>query len=129
MKKYIHKSKYFYSQKISDYGLKNGYIDYSTLAKAFDAVLNNDIMGKTYDLGFWEQINGIVDNTDEIDTLIEKQEKIDDVLRDIIDNDKENTEEYKKLEKNTIKLCPIYGNQNGTAWDYVLTDMPIVLED
>lgn len=46
MKKYIHKSKYFYGQKISDYGLKNGYIDYSTLAKAFDAVLNNDIIMK-----------------------------------------------------------------------------------
>lgn len=36
MKNYIHGSKYFYGNKISDYGLKNGYIDYSTLVKAFD---------------------------------------------------------------------------------------------
>lgn len=43
MKNYIHKSPYFYGNKVSDYGLKNGYVDYATLAKSFDAVLVNDI--------------------------------------------------------------------------------------
>ena len=43
MSKYVHKSPYFYGNKISDYGLKNGYVDYATLSKAFDAVLVNDI--------------------------------------------------------------------------------------
>jgi hypothetical protein len=104
MKKYIHKSKYFYRNKITDYGLENGYIDYATLAKAFDTVLNNDIMKKTMEIGFWEQINGIIDNSDKIEELIEKQEKIDDLLRDMIDNDKENTEEYNKLEEKNNEI-------------------------
>lgn len=99
MKKYIHKSEYFYGQKISDYGLEHGYIDYTTLVKAFDAVLNNDIMGKTAVIGFWEQINGIIDNSEKIEELTEKQESVDDALRDMIDNDQENTEAYKNLEK------------------------------
>lgn len=38
---------YFYGNRISDYGLQNGYVDYGTLAKAFAAVLNNDIKEKT----------------------------------------------------------------------------------
>lgn len=99
MKHYVVKCKYFFGNKIGDYGLKNGYVDYGTLAKAFNAVLNNDIIEKTYNIGFWEQINGIIDNTEKIGELIEKQESIDDVLRDMIDNDQENTEEYKKLEE------------------------------
>jgi hypothetical protein len=175
MKKYIHTSKYFYGQKISDYGLEHGYIDYATLAKAFDAVLNNDIMEKTAEIGLWEQVNGIIDNTDKIEELTEEQEKIEDILYSMIDNDQENTEEYKKLEKkyNEIKsdiqelkdaenyppdifqyyiisdeganiLCEltdenVFYNEDldmyiwgvthyGTAWDYVLTDIPVVLE-
>lgn len=99
MKNYIHTSKYFYGNKISDYGLENGYIGYSTLANSFDAVLNNDIMEKPAEIGFWEQVNGIIDNSDEIEELTEKQENIDDILRDMIDNDQENTEAYKNLEK------------------------------
>lgn len=99
MKKYIHKSKYFCGNKISDYGLENGYIDYATLAKAFDAVLNNDIMEKTAEIGFWKQVNGIIDNSDEIDALIEKQENTNDLLRDMIDNGQKNTVKYKIVER------------------------------
>lgn len=175
MKKYIHTSKYFYGNKISDYGLENGYIDYATFVKAFDAVLNNYIMENTTEIYFWEQINGIIDNSNEVDALIEKQENIDDLIRDMIDNDQENTEEYRKLEKkyNEIEtdiqelkdaeeyppeifqyyivsdagariLCEltneiVFYNEDldmyvwgvchfGTGWDYVLTDIPVVLE-
>ena len=99
MKNYIHTSKYFYGSKISDYGLENGYIDYSTLANSFDAVLNNDIMEKTAKIGFWEQVNGIIDNSDEIDALIEKQENTNDLLRDMIDNGQKNTVKYKIVER------------------------------
>lgn len=175
MTKYIHKSNYFYGNKIGEYGLKNGYIDYRTLAKSFDAVLNNKIMEETAEIGFWEQVNGIIDNSEEIEELIGKKENIDDFLRDMIDNDKENTEEYKKLEEkyNEIEsdiqelkdeedyppeilqyyiisdsganiLCEltneivfyneeldiyIWGvTHQGTAWDYVLTDIPVIVE-
>lgn len=67
--------KYFYGHEISEYGQKNGYVDYGTLAKAFDAVLNNDIIQKTYEIGYWEQESGFIDNTEEIEeirTLIEE---------------------------------------------------------
>ena len=105
MKNYMVKCEYFFGNKISDYGLKNGYVDYETLAKAFDTILNNDIIKNTIDIGFWEQINGIIDNSDEIGELTEEQENIDNILCDMIENDQENTEAYKNLEKkyNEIK--------------------------
>lgn len=64
--------KYYYGNAISGYGMERGYVDYATLAKCFDAVLNNDIMNLTYDIGCWEQVNGTVDNQEEIDELEEK---------------------------------------------------------
>ena len=60
---------YFYGNKISDYGLENGYLDYATLAKAFDAVLNNDIFNIGWELGEWEQVSGYVDNSELIEEL------------------------------------------------------------
>lgn len=67
---------YFYGNKVSDYGIKNGYVDYATLAKSFDAVLNNNIISKTADIGYWEQENGFIDNSEQIDEL---QEQIDEL--------------------------------------------------
>lgn len=71
------KQKYYYGNAISDYGLENGYVDYATLAKCFDAVLNNDIMSLTYDIGSWDQVSGIIDNTDEIEELEEKRDELE----------------------------------------------------
>lgn len=69
--------KYYYGNAISEYGLQKGRVDYRTLAKAFDAVLNNDIMNLTYDIGSWEQVSGIIDNTEEIDELEEKRDELE----------------------------------------------------
>lgn len=69
--------KYYYGNAISEYGLENGYVDYATLAKCFNAVLNNDIMSLTYDIGCWEQVSSIVDNTDEIEELEEKRDELE----------------------------------------------------
>lgn len=69
--------KYYYGNAISEYGLENGRVDYRTLAKCFDAVLNNDIMQLTYDIGSWEQVSGTVDNTDEIEELEEKRDELE----------------------------------------------------
>lgn len=69
--------KYYYGNAISDYGMEHGYVDYATLAKCFDAVLNNDIMNLTYDIGYWEQVSGIIDNQDEIDELEEKRDELE----------------------------------------------------
>ena len=69
--------KYYYGNEISQYGLENGRVDYGTLAKCFDAVLNNDIMQLTYNIGYWDQVSGTVDNTDEIEELEEKRDELE----------------------------------------------------
>ena len=69
--------KYYYGNAISEYGMENGYVDYATLAKCFNAVLNNDIMQLTYDIGYWNQVSGTVDNTEEIEELEEKKEELE----------------------------------------------------
>lgn len=76
-KKMKKEQKYYYGNAISKYGLENGYVDYATLAKCFDAVLNNDIMSLTYDIGSWEQVSGTIDNTDEIEELEEKRDELE----------------------------------------------------
>ena len=50
--------KYFCGNEISDYGQKNGYVDYRTFAKAFDAVMANDFMQQTSEIGYWECESG-----------------------------------------------------------------------
>lgn len=69
--------KYYYGNAISEYGLQNGRVDYATLSKCFDAVLNNDIMSLTYDIGSWEQVSGVIDNSDEIEELEEKRDELE----------------------------------------------------
>lgn len=71
--------KYFYGNEISQYGIKNGYVDYRALAESFDAVLNNDIMQKTYNIGYWEQVNGFIDNSEKINENENKIDKLEDV--------------------------------------------------
>lgn len=71
------KQKYYYGNAISEYGLEHGRVDYATLSKCFDVVLNNDIMSLTYDIGSWEQVSGIIDNTDEIEELEEKRDELE----------------------------------------------------
>ena len=73
---FVH-GKYFYGNEISEYGQEHGYVDYATLAKAFDAVLNNNIIQNTYEIGWWEQESGFVDNSEEIEELREKIEELE----------------------------------------------------
>ena len=92
---FVH-GKYFYGNEISEYGQEHGYVEYRTLAKAFDAVLNNDIIPKTMDIGYWEQESGFVDNTEDIEEI---NEQIDSIMYDIsemIDADEsfEDSEEH-----------------------------------
>lgn len=81
MKRAIHKSRYFCGNEISDYGIANGYLDYRTLSKAFDAVLVNDITKLFYgtingEYNEPEQVNGYIDNSDEIDALLDQNETL-----------------------------------------------------
>lgn len=96
--------KYYYGNPISEYGLDNGRVDYATLAKAFDAVLNNNIMSLTYDIGSWKQVSGIIDNTDEIKELEEKRDELEEENENspsqILENEiNEINEQIEQLEK------------------------------
>lgn len=92
-----HSSIYFYGNKVSDYGIENNRVDYRTLAKAFDAVLNNYIISQTDGvIGYWEQESGYVDNSEQIDELEEKAEEIRDQIA--YDEDENNGENVESLE-------------------------------
>ena len=100
--KTMEKTKYFYGNKISEYGVENNRVDYAALAKSFDAVLCNDITKLFYNniCGEYtepEQVNGIIDNSDEIDEL---QEQLDEMETE---TDLQITQ-YKKLEQHIIEL-------------------------
>ena len=168
MSKYVHKSPYFYGNKISDYGLENGYVDYATLSKAFDAVLVNDITKLFFadingEFNEPEQVNGFVDNSDEIDELNDRisdlmLENDDDSKTAEIDELQERIDELEQEQDNNPEIfqyfvisgygaqilqeltdeivyylpiidCYVWGVTHwGTSWDYVLTDIPVEIE-
>lgn len=100
MSKYVHTSPYFYGNKISDYGLEHGYVDYRTLAMAFEGVMANDIITKTNGIiGYWEQESGFVDNSEEMDEL---QEQIEELMLD--NENEEHTEEIEALQDKINEL-------------------------
>lgn len=70
---------HFYGNEVSSYGKENGYVDYRTFVKAFDAVMNNSIMQELESAGFYfEPIqDGTPDNSDEIDELREKADEFE----------------------------------------------------
>lgn len=78
----------FCGNEASDYAKEQGYLDYATFAKAFDAVMNNSIMENTCEIGYWDQENGIIDNSEEIEDL---EEQIADL--------EEGSEDYKDIQE------------------------------
>ena len=87
--------KYFYGNEISKYGQENGFVDYATLAKAFDAVINNSIMSATAEIGYWEQESGFVDHSEEIEEIEERIEAIEDEIEE--SEEAGNEEEIERL--------------------------------
>lgn len=113
--------KYFYGNEISEYGQKNGFVDYATLAKAFDAVLNNDIISKTWGVcGEWECIT----NND----YDEENDEYSEIFQYFIVDNKgaEILEEAGEIVYYNSELdMYVWGVTHfGTSWDYVLTDIP-----
>lgn len=114
---------YFCGNKISDYGLEHGYVDYETLAKSFDAVLANDILLKTDGvIGYWELENG--PKSDDEDEFYDASEVFQffiisargaGILEDYTDELVWYNEE--------LDLYVWGVTHFGTAWDYVLTDI------
>ena len=89
---------YFCGNKASDYAIKNGYLDYMTLAKAFDAV-SSDIISKTNGIiGDWEQENGFIDNSEEIETIEDNISELESSLDNIEEDSTEYTAIQEKIE-------------------------------
>lgn len=124
-----HQSKYFFGNEISQYGQQQGYLDYATFAKAFDAVLVNDITKLFYssinnEYCEPEYINGF-DNTDDGDEYSEPE-----IFQYYIisANGAELVQEYTNdpLFYLPVIDCYIWGVTHfGTSWSYVLTDVKL----
>ena len=79
------KKAYFYGNPVSEYGVEHGRVDYRCFAKAFDAVMANDFMRQTADIGEWEPINGdeyYMDNDGNVYTYDEAQERIEELTEE-----------------------------------------------
>ena len=106
MKNYVHHSEYFYGNKISEYGLANGYVDYSTLAKAFGCVMLNGVeklFHSTINNEFVEpeQVNGMLDYSEQIDELREQIDELFDLITDesTTEEDEQTNAKIKELEE------------------------------
>lgn len=117
---------YFYGNEASEYAKEHGYLDYATLAKAFDAVLNNSIINATCEIGYWEQESGFVEN--------EEDEEDEDYCHPEIyqyyivdDNGARILEECNEIVFYNEKLdMHVWGvTHYGTSWSYVLTDIKL----
>lgn len=111
-----------YGVKVSDYGLKNGYLDYYALSKIVgNIVLNNSIfMHAGYEN--WELTNGLEEN--EYGDYIEVYQ-----YYIISESGARFLEEYTDeiVYYNEQLDMYLWGITHfGTSWDYVLTDIKLV---
>lgn len=103
---------WFCGNEASDYAKENGFLDYATLAKAFDAVLNNGIIQATSDIGYWDIENGseeyYEDNNGNRYTYNEKEERIEELetkIREYEDTINEVMKRYEDYEENHIYIA------------------------
>ena len=110
----VWKSYYFFGNEVSDYGKEHNHIDYGTLSKAFDAVLSNSIIEKTYDIGYWEQENGFVDNSEDIERLNDELHDIELDLDDPVINleDDQRAELEERIEEIKEELEELENEEN-----------------
>jgi hypothetical protein len=140
--------KYFCGNKISDYGLEFGYVDYATFAKAFDAVLCNSV----WDIDDPSMYDNLVNiNKDYYYNPVTCMEITEEEFEKLSDEEKEKVWEYEErypevfqwfivsdnakwlLDENCeiytyseLLNCYVWGVTHwGTSWDYVLTNIKI----
>lgn len=111
MKNYVHHSEYFCGNKISEYGLANGYVDYKTLANSFDCTLVNGVEKLFYSTinGEFvepEPVNGIIDNSEQIDELREQIDELTDLItgESTQEEDEQTSAKIKELENRIEEL-------------------------
>ena len=98
--------KFFYGHEVSPYGVENGRVDYRTFASCFDAILNNGIIEATAEIGYWEQVSGIIDNSDEIYEIREQIEELEDLITEdsTDEQDEETSRKIDELEEQIEEL-------------------------
>lgn len=111
-----------YGQKVSEYGLENGYLDYYTLSKIVgDCILNNEVfLYAGYEN--WELISG--EEEDEYGDYLEVYQ-----YYIITESGARFLSEYtdELVYYNDTLDMYIWGITHfGTSWDYVLTDIKLV---
>lgn len=111
--------KYYHGNAISDYGIENGYVDYATFASAFDCVLNNEIISLTYDIGYWKQVSGQIDNTEEIEEL---GEKLDELVEENEDNPSQILENEINVLEEEIEELENEQNEEPEVFQYFIVD-------
>ena len=111
--------KYFCGNEISRCGQEQGYVDYATLSKAFDAVLNNTIWEKGWKLGEWEMVNGWPEEEDGYDQEVCQWYIVSDGGAELLQAWTDEVLYYH--EELDIYLWGV--THWGTSWDYVLTDI------
>jgi hypothetical protein len=112
---------YFYGNRISLYGLEHNRVDYGTLARAFDCVLNNRVMSATWEVGYWEQVSGFCEDEDgePFEPDIYQTYIVDSRGAEIL----KEADEILYYNDELDMYC--WGVTHfGTSWDYVLTDIP-----
>ena len=130
---------YFCGNKISDYGREWGYVDFHAFAASFDAILNNEIMGKMEQAGYYfdpvigctEYLNSDGDyiTFEEFCNDPDAEEEYPEVFQFFIVSDA-GAELIKDYNVGPLWYCEeldmyIWGITHwGTGWDYVLTDIP-----
>ena len=112
----------FCGNEASNYAKENGRLDYATLAKAFDAVLNNDIISKTQEIGYWETENGseeyYEDTNGNIYTYDEKEEKV-----------RELEEEKEELEDRMYEFEELEEDETNDYYEEVKTRLAEIDEE
>lgn len=114
--------KYFCGNEISAYGQEHNRLDYATFAKAFDAVMNNNIFDMGWNIGNgWESVNGSMydEETGEEQEVFQWFIVSDNGAQMIQDYTDEILYYHEKLD---IYLWGV--THWGTSWDYVLMDIP-----
>ena len=114
--------KYFCGNEISPYGQKHSRLDYATFAKAFDAVLNNNIFSMGWNIGNgWELVNGFDydEDTKEAQEVYQWFIVSDNGAQIIQDYTDEILYYHEELD---IYLWGV--THYGTSWDHVLMDIP-----
>lgn len=135
-------SKYFYGHELSRESLDSKRITYADLVAPFSIILANDLMQKTYNIGYWEIENGSEvtyydkdDNEVDYDTYIDSddcEEKYNEYYQYYI-IEPQFVEVLQEFTNETVWYneeldLHVWGVQHwGTSWSYVHTEIEIEL--